>query len=185
MSISSHQTTADQLLGMPDDGNRYELVQGVLQVMSPAGGRHGSVALRLGRLLGNHVDDNNLGTVFAAETGFLISTDPDTVRAPDVAFVRHQRMQELKDFDGYLPLAPDLVGEVVSPSDSTSEVEAKSQMWLAAGVKMVLVVDPANQTVRVYRTPSQIDVFHQDDAVDATDVVEGWKLKVADIFPDK
>lgn len=185
MSISSHHITADQLLGMPDDGKRYELVEGVLQMMSPAGGRHGTVAFDLAFALGQHVKSKGLGSVFAAETGFLISTDPDTVRAPDVAFVRHQRMQELKDFDGYLPLAPDLVGEVVSPNDSTSEVEAKSQMWLAAGVKMVMVVDPANQTVRVYRTPSQIDVFHQGDAFDATDVVEGWKLKVADIFPDK
>ena len=98
MSISSHHITADQLLGMPDDGKRYELVEGVLQMMSPAGGRHGTVAFDLAFSLGQHVKSKGLGSVFAAETGFLISTDPDTVRAPDVAFVRHQRMQELKDF---------------------------------------------------------------------------------------
>jgi Uma2 family endonuclease len=184
MSVSSNPITADQLLGMPDDGKRYELLEGVIQMMSPAGGRHGSVAFDLAFALGQHVKSKGLGSVFAAETGFLISTDPDTVRAPDVAFVRHKRMQELENLDGYLPLAPDLVGEVVSPNDSTSEVEAKSQMWLAAGVRMVLVVDPANETIRVYCTPSQIDVFHHGDTIDATDVVEGWKLKVADVFPD-
>ena len=154
-------------------------------MMSTAGGRHGWIASRLNRLLGNHVDAKNLGTIFAAETGFLISTDPDTVRAPDVAFVHRQRMKELDNLDGYLPLAPDLVGEVVSPNDSTSEVEAKSQMWLAAGVKMVLVVDPINKSVRVYRTPSKIDVFQQGDTIDASDVVEGWMPNVTDIFPNE
>lgn len=89
-------------------------------MMSPAGGEHGRIAMKIGRLLGNHVAARQSGEVFAAETGFLLSQDPDTVRAPDVAFVNARAFTELQDTSGYLPLAPDLVVEVVSPNDSSS-----------------------------------------------------------------
>ena len=174
--------TATQLAAMPDDGNRYELVDGELRMMSPAGRRHGRVAMRLGSLLDQHVSQNSLGEVLAAETGFLLSTDPDTVRAPDVAFVRANRLKGLDDVQGYLPVAPDLVAEVVSPSDSSSQIESKAQMWLAAGTAVVLVVDPASQTIRVYRDPSVIKVLHVDDVLEVDEVVKGWKLKIAAIF---
>lgn len=82
----SQVITAEQLATMPSDGKRYELVKGVLSTMSPAGGRHGRIAGRVFKLLANHVDDHQLGCTFAAETGFLIARDPDTVRAPDAAF---------------------------------------------------------------------------------------------------
>lgn len=175
--------SAEQLAAIPDDGNRYELVEGELRMMSPAGGRHGWIASRLNRLLSNHVEANQLGAVFAAETGFLLSTDPDTVRAPDVAFVSTEEMNQIDDLDGYVPVVPDLVVEVVSPNDSSSEVEAKSEMWLSAGAAIVLVVDPVNQTIRVYRSRSTIEVLHRGDQLDANDAVTGWKLMVSDIFP--
>lgn len=154
-------------------------------MMSPAGGEHGWIASRLDRLLGVYVDDHKLGAVFAAETGFRISTNPDTVRAPDVAFVRQDQMDKLDNLKTYLPLAPDLVAEVLSPNDSSSEVEAKAQMWLNAGSQMVLVVDPENSSIRVYRDPSNIEVLHERDILDASDVVDGWKLNVGDVFPAK
>lgn len=152
-------------------------------MMSPAGGRHGWIASRLNRLLGSHVDTYHLGAVFAAETGFLISRDPDTVRAPDVAFLSTAKLSEIDDLDGFLPVAPDLVAEVVFPSDSSFHVEAKAEMWIDVGVRMVLVVAPFNHSLRVYRDQSRVDVFHAGDEMDASDVVPGWKLAIADLFP--
>ena len=110
--------TARQLTQVPDDGNRYELVLGELRMMSPTGGRHGRVTHNLALLLGLHVRQHDLGVVYAAETGFLLSRDPDTVRAPDVAFVNKVRLAEVDDDSGFMPLAPDLVAEVLSPNDS-------------------------------------------------------------------
>ena len=130
-------------------------------------------------MLERHVSENNLGVTFAAETGFLISTEPDTVRAPDVAFLTAAKWAAIEDETGYLPVAPDLVAEVVSPKDSSSAVEAKVQMWLETGVQLVLVVDPEVKSIRVYRDASRIDVLHPGDTLDAGEVVAGWKLDVA------
>lgn len=183
MSTATNRTTASQLAAMKDDGQRYELVEGELRMMSPAGGLHGWIALRLGRLLGAHVDENGLGAVFAAETGFLIASNPDTVRAPDVAFVSSSQLSKLDGIDGYLPISPDLVVEVVSPNDSSTDVEAKAEMWIEAGTRMVLVVDPSNRSIRVYRDKHSIEVLHIGDELDAGDIVNSWALKVADAFP--
>jgi Uma2 family endonuclease len=182
MALSTGAITAKQLAAMPDDGNRYELVKGELRMMSPAGGRHGRVAFNLGLMLGNHVLERQLGVVYAAETGFLIERDPDTVRAPDVAFIGSARAQEIADEVGYVPLAPDLVGEVVSPSDSFSEVEEKALRWLKCGTRMVLVLDPACRTVHVYRAADEIVVLDESASLDAGNVVPGWKLRVRDLF---
>src|SRR5262245_42601215 len=130
--------TAEQFANCADDGKRRELVNGVLHMMSPAGGRRGQIAHQLGRLLGNYVDAKGLGVVFAAETGFLLSRDPDTVRAPDVAFVCQVRIAALPDISGFIPLAPDLVAEVISPNDRFSEVEEKAAYWMKSGVRVVL-----------------------------------------------
>lgn len=97
MSTVPNFISADQLFAMPDDGNRYELVHGELRMMSPAGGEHGWIAMRLARRLDDHVEQQALGIVFAAETGFRISTDPDTVRAPNVAFVRQDQIKSIGD----------------------------------------------------------------------------------------
>ena len=175
-------TTAGQLLAMPDDGNRYELNQGVLVMMSPAGSEHGSVAGNLFGELFNHVRSLNLGRTYAADTGFRISSSPDTVRAPDAAFVSHERLATIEPTDGYLPLAPDLVVEVVSPNDSSSAVESKAKQWLDAGTKIVLVADPANQSLRVYRDKSQIQVLEAGQVFESGDVCKNWRLSVNDVF---
>lgn len=173
--------TAEQLASMPDDGKRYELVEGALKMMSPAGGRHGRIAGKLLLRVAQHVEAHKLGVTFAAETGFLLRQDPDTVRAPDVAFVSQARLGELANHPGYLPLAPDLVAEVVSPGDSSSEVEAKAHGWLDAGVRIVLVVDPQTTTIRDYRTADHIQV-HSEGFVDLNDVLPGFQLDVAELF---
>ena len=175
-------STADILSQLPDDGNRYELVQGELRMMSPAGGRHGRIAVRLNKLLAIHVDDNELGDTFAAETGFRIAVDPDTVRAPDAAFVHRQKMDKLDDDIGFLPFAPDLAVEVVSPSDTFSAVEEKAFCWLDAGTVIVLVVVPDSQSVHVYRSRDSISVHQTIDTIDVDDAVPGWSLPVSEIF---
>ena len=150
--------------------------------MSPAGHRHGRLAINITTPLDQHVRANNLGTVYAAETGFKIGSDPDTVRAPDVAFVRRERVEAVGDEAGYWPGAPDLAVEVVSPSDLYTEVEEKVIDWLAAGTRMVIVLNPRKRTVKVYRSLTDISILTESDILHGADVVPGWAMAVRDIF---
>lgn len=174
--------TAGDLLRMPDDGLRRELVRGELRTMTPAGRRHGKIAMRIGVRLGQFVEQHGLGEVYAAETGFKLSADPDTVRAPDVAYLRRERVEETGDVIGYSPGAPDLAVEVLSPGDTFSEVEEKVFDWLAAGSRMVIVLNPGKRTATVYRSRSEIAVLTEDDELGGGDVVPGWRLPVREIF---
>lgn len=174
--------TADDLLRMPDDGLRRELVRGELRVMTPAGHWHGRVAMRIGVRLARHVEENGLGVVYAAETGFRIGTDPDTVRAPDVAFVRQERAQEVPDARGYWPGAPDLAVEVVSPEDTYGEVEEKVFDWLDAGCRMVVVVSPRKRTATIYRSRTDIVALTEGEELDGGDVAPGWRLPLRELF---
>lgn len=151
-------------------------------MMSPAGGRHGRIAIEIAYLLKKHVDEKELGVVYAAETGFKIQRDPDTVLAPDVAFISKQRHALIEDEISYIPLAPDLVVEVLSPSDRFSRVESKAFQWLDAGTKLVLLVDPETKTIHRYKSRKQIEVFEAAETIDCNDAVADWKFKVADVF---
>jgi Uma2 family endonuclease len=146
MPIQTGTVTAEELLRKPDDGFRYELVRGELRKMSPAGSEYGAIAFNVGRLLGNHVVERRLGQVYAAETGFKLASDPDTVRAPDAAFVSRERVETAEHLMGYWPGAPDLAVEVVSPGDTHTQVVEKALAWLGEGSRMVLVVDPGQHT---------------------------------------
>ncbi|HUT36780.1 MAG TPA: Uma2 family endonuclease [Planctomycetota bacterium] len=180
MATTAEITTAEQLLQAPDLGP-CELVRGELIMVSPAGYAHGSIAGRITRALANFVEAKGLGDVLSAEPGFLIARDPDTVRAPDVAFVRADRIpagEKARFFEG----APDLAVEVLSPNDRASEVNAKVQDWLDAGCPMVWVVDPATRTVSVYRGRTEIAVLGATDTLSGGDVLPGFTLPVADIL---
>jgi Uma2 family endonuclease len=174
--------TADELLGMPDDGNRYELVKGELRMAPPPGFEHGEIAMNLAGPLHQYVKNNNLGVVFAAETGFKLESNPDTVRAPDVAFMRRERVLETGRPTGYSSGAPDLAVEVLSSSDRSVIVEEKVAQWLEAGARMVWVVSPKLHTVTVYRSLTDIVMLTEKDVVNGGDVVPGFQIKVADIF---
>ena len=174
--------TADELLDIPDDGFRYELVRGELKRMSPAGDEHGEVGMELAIPLGAHVKKNRLGKLYLAETGFLIQTNPDTVRAPDIAFVRMERIKEIPRAKGYRVGAPDLVVEVNSPNDTVGKVEEKVADWLDAGARLVWVVSPKLKTVTVYRSLTDIITLTEKDTLDGGDVVPGFKIPVAEIF---
>lgn len=146
-----HLLSAEEFAALPREGLRTELVEGEVQAMAPAFEDHGVVTMRLGGLLFQHVRANDLGEVYAAETGFLIARNPDTVRAPNVAFIRQERMPPHGGKPGWVQVMPDLVAEVVSSGDRISEVDDKVRMWLEAGVRMVLVAWPDRRTIDVYR----------------------------------
>jgi Uma2 family endonuclease len=174
--------TADELLAMPDDGYRYELVKGELIQMSPTGDEHGKVTMDLAVSLYVHVKKHNLGRVYAAETGFKLESDPDTVRAPDVAFISRERIEATGTLTGFRSGAPDLVVEVLSPSDRIGKVEAKVKQWLETGARAVWVVSPKLKTVTVYRSLSDIVTLTERDTVDGGEVLPGFQMKVAEIF---
>ena len=184
MTVRSRPITAEELLERPDGGLRYELVGGELREMAPAGNKHGYLALEIGAELRNHVKANKLGRTYTAETGFKIASDPDTVRAPDVAFVSQGRLDEVGEVEGYWPGAPDLAIEVISPNDVHTEVVEKALSWLEAGCHMVLVVDPGQRTATVYRSLENIRILRAEagDVVDGGDVVPGWRLSLAELF---
>jgi Uma2 family endonuclease len=182
MAGARQQVSADELLRLPDDGFRYELVRGELRQMTPAGNVHGRVAMSFSWRLAQYVQENQLGTVYAAETGFKLSTDPDTVRAPDVAFVSRARVETIGEVEGFWPGAPDLAVEVVSPGDGYTEVEEKIFAWLDAGTKMVVVVNPRQRSATVYSSQTDISALTEADILDGGEVVPGFQLAIRDIF---
>lgn len=182
MSKTKSQMTADELLMMPKDGYRYELVKGELQQMVPAGGEHGVTTMKLGARLEVYVEDNDLGVVCAAETGFIIARNPDTVRAPDVAFVSKARIPATGIPKGYWPYAPDLAVEVISPNDSYDAVDDKISEWLEAGVKLVIVINPRKRNVKLHRTETDIKLLTAADQLTFDDIVPGFSYPVAKLF---
>ncbi len=176
------QMTADELLVMPHNGYCYELVQGELRQMSPAGRRHGRIAAKIGSHLEAFVATNGLGETYAAETGFILDTAPDTVRAPDVSFVSRERAEAIAEERGFFPGAPDLAVEVVSPNDRDRELREKVSDWLRAGTQMVVVIDPDQRTAMVYRAPDDICLLTAGDVLDGGAVVPKWKMPLADLF---
>jgi Uma2 family endonuclease len=151
MTTTTRLITADELLAMGDIG-RCELIYGELVMMSPAAPEHGVVAMRIGRYIGNFVEEHDLGLVFAAETGFKIASDPDLVRAPDASFVRKDRVASGLPKRGYFEGVPDLAVEVASPDDTKRELAEKVNMWLAHGTTSCWVADPPARAVTVHRT---------------------------------
>ncbi len=174
MTTRTRPVTAEELLRMPDDGFRYELVRGELRKMPPAGNEHGYIAGEVFAGLRNHVKANGLGRVYAVETGFRLHSDPDIVRAPDAAFVSRERLEEVGPVEGYWPGAPDLAAEVVSPNDRHTEVIEKALEWLDAGCRMVLIVDPKQHTATVYRSREDIRILAEGDTLDGADVIPGF-----------
>ena len=181
MASSAAPLSADDLLRMRIPDKRSELVRGALIVREPAGYLHGRVAMNLGHELALHVKRTGAGAVFAAETGFKLASNPDTVRAPDVAFVAKDRLPS-RDTRGYPALAPDLVVEVLSPDDRPGEVLAKVGDWVSAGSRLVWVVDPERRVARVYRQDGTEAIVVDTGALDGEDVLPGFRCALATIF---
>ncbi len=150
--------------------------------MPPRGGRHGWAAMNAGSFLNVHVRLNDLGRVFAAETGFIINRDPDPVRAPNVAFISSVRMGVGELPEGFISIVPDLVVEVVSPTDSGRDVREKVEDWLRAGVRLVWVLYPVTHTAVVYRSLENVTSLAEDDFLDGEDVVPRFSCLLGDVF---
>jgi Uma2 family endonuclease len=173
--------TADELLHARIPDKRTELIRGVLRVREPAGFLHGRVAMELGAELRAYVKQTDAGVVLAAETGFKLQTNPDTVRAPDVGFVVKERVPP-QPATGFADLAPDLVVEVLSPEDRPGEVLAKLADWLSAGTRLVWVVDPVRRVARVYRQDGSESIVTADGALAGEDVLPGFACPLESIL---
>ena len=180
MTTNTRLMTADELIALPRGQHRYELVKGELLTMSPSGEEHGAVIGNLTILLGQFVKANNLGILYGAETGFKLESDPDTVLAPDIAFIRRVRLGRRSK--GYRLGAPDLVVEVLSPSDHKKKVERKTAQWLELGAKTVWLVDPDSKTVEVHHAKGETTVFRENEELVDHDLVSGFRVRVSDIF---
>lgn len=182
MSTTPTLVTADELCTLPDDGFRHELVRGEVRRMPPAGSEHGAVVMNLGSPLHWFVRSHDLGVVFGAETGFKIASDPDTVRAPDLAFVRRERIPEDGVPRGFWPGAPDLAVEVISPGGTYTEVEEKVHDWLNAGMRMVLVLNPRTRTVTIYTSSTTVVRLTESDTLTGGEVLPGFTCQVSGLF---
>jgi Uma2 family endonuclease len=176
MTVDTRIFTADELFELPDDGSRYELVEGELRRMSPAGAKHGAIIARILVRLGSHVEARGLGQVYSSETGFVLARNPDTVLQPDVGYVRRERAVETDEF---FPGPPDVAVEVISPSDRYTEVDEKKDRYLQAGTLAVIVVDPRRNIVRVHRASGVTNVT---GTLTVDDVIPGWSMSLDDIF---
>lgn len=175
--------TADELLRLPTGmGERYELVNGDLRIMAPAGFEHGDIVAEISMRLRVYVRTQKLGRVSGAETGFRLRSNPDTVRGPDVAFVAQSRIPPGKLPKGYFPGAPDLAVEVISPSEPAAEVQGKVTEYFAAGTRLVWIVYPDNLQVVVFRSARESTILGADDTLDGGDLVPGFTCRVSDLF---
>ena len=174
--------TVEDLLRMPRDGWRYELLNGELTKTMIGSYAHGMYAGRIAGDLAAHVHERRLGETLIAEPTFLLASDPVHARIPDVAFVRAARAAAVVDIDGAFPGAPDLAVEVVSPSDRLTQVREKALDWIARGARMVVVANPRRREAQVYRPDADVQTLRASDVLDGGDVVPGWRMPVADIF---
>ena len=174
--------TAEELLMLSAPGRRYELVKGELYEMPPAGANHGNIAMTIGALIHAHVRSRSLGYVFAAETGFILRRDPDTVRAPDAAFVSRDRIPEGEMPAGFLELAPDLVVEVLSPGDRAREVREKVRDWLAVGTRLVWLIRPGDLSVEVLAPSQPTRLLGIADDLEGGDVLPGFRCSVEELL---
>jgi len=172
--------TAEELLQANIPDKRTDLIRGVLRVREPAGDRHGRVTMNLTIRLGTHVERTGAGQLFAAETGFTLSRGPDTVRAPDIAFVQRERLPNA--VPGFPEFAPDLVVEVLSPGDRAGEVLAKVGDWLEAGVRLAWVIDPERRRARMYRPDGSEASIDEDETLSGDDVLPGFTCRLASVL---
>jgi Uma2 family endonuclease len=160
---------------------KCELVKGVIHEMSPSGKLHGFISANICSIVRDYVKKNKLGIVTGAETGYKLFSNPDTVKAPDMAFESNEKLAQSGIIQGYSTVMPDLVVEVNSPYDNYSEIIAKVNEWLSSGVKEVWVIEPKNNTVIIH-TREKINILKNDDILQERDILPGFKCNVSEIF---
>lgn len=174
--------TADDLLRMPDNGWHHEVVRGRLIKMPLPKPRHGRLSYRLTMAIGQHVEEHRLGMVFPQDTGFKLTSDPDTVLGPDLAFVSKERIPTTPDWDKFWDVAPDLAVEVLSPSDRPGRTGEKVRDWIRYGAREVWVVAPRTQTVTIHRADGTEVTLGRQDALEGGDVLPGFTYPLSRLF---
>ncbi len=182
MTTAKKLLTADDLLAMPDNGMRRELIKGKLIEMPPGSDDHGFVGNEASWRMSSFIHQHGLGRGRMAETGFRIEVEPDTVLAPDYAFISYERMAGRPEPRGYVQIIPDLVMEVFSPNDRQTQMDRKIRLWLDAGVRLALVVYPATQEIMVHHEDRSVQRFGINDTLICEPVLPGFSCPVADIF---
>lgn len=174
--------TAADLLTLPDDDYRYELVRGKLIRMPPPGWRHGRTVVRVASGVERFVDEQQLGIVLA-ESGYHLGWGPDTVRAPDVSFITAERLPPGEFPHAYPTLAPDLAVEVLSPSERPGARREKMRDYFAAGTRLVWEIDPAQRTITVYRSAHEGATLAATDELTGAEVLPGFVCRVGELIP--
>ncbi len=180
--LGTEPITADQLLEMYARGMRGELIRGVFCPAMPANEEHAQIVMKLGWLLGNVVNPGKLGRILGSDGGVLVESDPPTVREPDLAFISSARRPPGTVIRDYTEIAPDLVAEVVSPSESVRGINDKARMWLDAGVQLVWVIWPDSRTIEVHRPNQPAATLYETDTLTAEDVLPQLSIPIAEIF---
>ncbi len=175
--------TAADLLRLDSEGVRGELVRGVLHETMPTGMHHAWITAKLVILLGIFIMPRRLGSLMTADMGVWLERNPDTVRAPDIAYISAERMPlSAVTTPGYSEIVPDLVVEVASPNDSLREVREKALMWLSHGARLVWAAHPNTRAVDVYRANGEHATLSEGDSLDGDDVLPGFTCAVSDVF---
>ncbi|MCZ0938678.1 MAG: Uma2 family endonuclease [Caldilineaceae bacterium] len=174
--------TADDLLRLYSEGVRGELIRGALCETMPTGLTHGEIVMNLGGALRNFVRPRRLGRLVGSDSGMLLERDPDTVLEPDIAFISAQKLPLNVRLSGYYEGAPDLVVEIVSPSDGSREVYHKARMWISFGVSLVWVVNPENRTIEVHRPNQPLLSLTENEILDGGEVLLGFNYPLRDVF---
>jgi Uma2 family endonuclease len=180
MAVQEQLMTAEEFAAMPNDGKLYELVKGVVVEVCRPKVAHGKLQIRIGHFFDAYVSAHDLGLA-TTETGYILSRNPDTVRGPDVAFISKERLPN-PDFDEFVPMAPDLAVEIVSPNDTASDVATKVKEYLEAGTKLVWVFYPKLLAVYVHRPDGSAQVVERDGVLDGGDALPGFTLSLRDVF---
>lgn len=183
MSIISPLMTVEELQCLPRDGTLRALERGELIEMPPAGPDHGEVCAAVIEYLRHFVRTRRLGKTYGSETGFILAETPDTLLAPDCAFIRRERVSSLDRQRGFLKVAPDLVVEVLSPSDTMKSAVDKAVKWLRAGTQQVWIVSPRHRTVTILESPDAAGkVLSESEVIENILILPGFRLAVADLF---
>jgi Uma2 family endonuclease len=169
------------LLPEPEDGSHQELVRGEIISMPPPGGMHGVSCNKAGRRIGNFVEDNNRGTVTSNDTGFITARGPDSVRGPDISYWSKERLPEVPV--GYIEIAPDMLVEVLPPSNTSKKIRTKIKEYFEKRVRLVWVIAPEDRTLTIYRMPDEGRLLHETAMVTGEDVLEGFTCRVSDLLP--
>jgi Uma2 family endonuclease len=177
-----HPITAEQLECIHDDaGHRFELVEGRLVVMEPAGYAHGAATMAVALVLGSWIRDHGVGVSLAGEPGFILGRGPDSVRAPDFAFIRMDRVPSPPP-DGFVEMTPDFAVEIVGKDAEAADVHDKARMWLGQGVEEVWVVDPRARTAAIHLPGREPETFTDDEEIYASGSLVGFSCRVGDLL---